>query len=102
MLLLRNLPFPVILAVRYLRSTRRDAFASFLSAVAAGGLALGVAALILSLAVISGFQSALRSELLGRTSQIEVELPPEADAAAARDAVGQAAGVVSVQIQVRA
>jgi len=101
MLLLRNLPFPVILAVRYLRSTRRDAFASFLSAVAAGGLALGVAALILSLAVISGFQSALRSELLGRTSQIEVELPPEADAAAARDAVGQAAGVVSVQIQVR-
>lgn len=101
MLLLRNLPFPVILALRYLRSTRRDAFASFLSAVAAGGLALGVAALILSLAVISGFQSALRSELLGRTSQIEVELPPEADAAAAREAVRQVAGVVAVQILVR-
>jgi lipoprotein-releasing system permease protein len=100
-LLLRNLPFPVILALRYLRSTRRDAFASFLSAVAAGGLALGVAALILSLAVISGFQSALRSELLGRTPQIEVELPSGADAAAAREAVRKVAGVAAVEIQVR-
>ncbi len=100
-LLLRNLPFPVLLALRYLRSTRRDAFASFLSAVAAGGLALGVAALILSLAVISGFQDALRSDLLGRTPQIEVELPPEADATVARDAALEVPGVVSAQVQVR-
>ncbi|HEX9944989.1 MAG TPA: FtsX-like permease family protein [Thermoanaerobaculia bacterium] len=100
-LLLRNLPFPAILALRYLRSTRRDAFASFLSAVAAGGIALGVAALIVSLAVISGFQAALRSELLGRTPQIEVELPPGADAAAAREAVRKVAGVIAVQVQVR-
>ncbi|HSF44184.1 MAG TPA: FtsX-like permease family protein [Thermoanaerobaculia bacterium] len=100
-LLLRPWPFPVILALRYLRSTRRDAFASFLSLVAAGGLALGVMALILSLAVISGFQSALRSELLGRTPQIEVELPPGADAEAARDAVMKTEGVLSAQILVR-
>ncbi|HVR99252.1 MAG TPA: FtsX-like permease family protein [Thermoanaerobaculia bacterium] len=100
-LLLRNLPFPVLLALRYLRSTRRDAFASFLSAVAAGGTALGVAALILSLAVISGFQDALRSELLGRTPQIQVELPPDADATAARDAVRKVPGVAAAQVQVR-
>ena len=100
-LLLSRLPFPALLALRYLRSTRRDAFASFLSAVAAGGLALGVAALIVALAVISGFQSALRSELLGRTPQIEVELPPDADAEAARDAVLKVQGVVSAQILVR-
>ena len=101
-LLLRPWPFPVILALRYLRSTRRDAFASFLSLVAAGGLALGVMALILSLAVISGFQSALRSELLGRTPQIEVELPPgsPADVEAAREAVSKVPGVVSAQVQV--
>ena len=101
MLLLRKLPFPAILALRYLRSTRRDAFASFLSAVAAGGLGLGVTALILALAVISGFQTALRSEILERTPQIEVELPPDADAAAARETVRGVAGVTSVQIQVR-
>ncbi len=90
-----------MIALRYLRSTRRDAFASFLSAVAAGGLALGVAALVLSLAVISGFQTALRSELLGRTPQIEVELPSGADAQAARDDVRRVGGVTSAQIQVQ-
>jgi lipoprotein-releasing system permease protein len=100
-LLLRNLPFPALIALRYLRSTRRDAFASFLSVVAAGGLALGVMAMVLSLAVISGFQSALRAELLGRTPQIEVELPPGSDAAAAQAAALRVAGVVSAQIQVR-
>lgn len=100
-LLLRPWPFPALLAFRYLRSTRRDAFASFLSAVAAGGLALGVFALIISLAMISGFQSALRSELLGRTPQIEVELPPDSDAEAALGAALKVPGVVSAQILVR-
>jgi lipoprotein-releasing system permease protein len=103
-LLLRPWPFPVLLALRYLRSTRRDAFASFLSLVAAGGLALGVTALILSLAVISGFQEALRGELLGRTPQIEVELPTgltEEQAVAIREAVRKVDGVASVQVQVR-
>src|SRR6202035_1637952 len=97
---LRNLPFPVLLALRYLRSTRRDAFASFLSAVAAGGIGLGVAALILSLAVISGFQEALRGEILGRTPQIEVDLPAGADALAARAAALAVPGVRTAQVQV--
>jgi len=103
-LLLRPYPFPVLLALRYLRSTRRDAFASFLSAVAAGGLTLGVAALILSLAVISGFQEALRGELLGRTPQIEVDLPAGLSsevAVAAREAVRKVPGVQAAQVQVR-
>lgn len=103
-LLLRNLPFPWVLALRYLRSTRRDAFATFLSVVAACALALGVFALVIVLAVISGFQSALRTELLGRTPQIEVELPSGLGAeaaAAAREAVRRVPGVVSAQLQVR-
>jgi lipoprotein-releasing system permease protein len=103
-LLLRNLPFPWVLALRYLRSTRRDAFATFLSVVAACALALGVFALVIVLAVISGFQSALRTELLGRTPQIEIELPSGLGAevaAAAREAVRRVPGVVSAQLQVR-
>jgi lipoprotein-releasing system permease protein len=103
-LLLRDLPLPVTLALRYVRSTRRDAFASFLSAVAAGGIALGVAALVLSLAVISGFQEALRGELLGRTPQLLVDLPPGlglAAAQAAREAVRRVPGVTGAQLQVR-
>lgn len=103
-LLLRNLSFPWVLALRYLRSTRRDAFATFLSVVAACALALGVFALVVVLAVISGFQNALRSELLGRTPQIEVELPAGLDAeasASAREAVRRVPGVLSAQLQVR-
>jgi lipoprotein-releasing system permease protein len=103
-LLLRDLPLPVTLALRYVRSTRRDAFASFLSAVAAFGIALGVTALVLSLAVISGFQEALRSELLGRTPQILVDLPAGlglAAAQAARAAVRRMQGVTEARLQVR-
>ena len=42
-----RLSLPLYLALRYLRSARRDAFVTFLSATAAGGMALGVAALVL-------------------------------------------------------
>lgn len=100
-LLLRPWPFPWLLAVRYLKSTRRDAFASFLAGVAGLGIALGVAALILSLAVISGFQEALRGELLSRTPEILIDLPPGSDAEAARAAVAAVAGIRSARLEVR-
>lgn len=96
-LLLRPLPFPLLIALRYARSTRRDAFVSFLSGVAVGGISLGVAALILSLAALSGLQEALQSEILARTPQIEVELPPGADAEAARRAAVGVPGVLSAE-----
>jgi lipoprotein-releasing system permease protein len=98
-LLRRRWPLPLVLAIRYLKSTRRDAFASFLSVVAALSIALGVAALILSLAVISGFQGALRSEILARTPQLQVELAPGSDADAIRQALLGVPGVREAQIQ---
>ncbi len=99
----RGTPLPVIIALRYLRSTRRDAFATFLSVAAAAGIAVGVGALILSLAVISGFQEALRSELLSRTPQLLVELPPDSDdaaVAAVRSRLLAVPGVTGAQLQV--
>jgi len=72
-----KLPFPAIIALRYLRSTRRDAFVSFLSLTAAGGIALGVAALILALAALTGFQNLLKEEILTRTPQVQLRLPVE-------------------------
>src|SRR5512132_713435 len=70
-----RLSFPLLLALRYLKSTRKDAFVSFLSAVAAGGIGLGVAALVLALAALGGLQQALRAEVLARTPHLEIELP---------------------------
>jgi lipoprotein-releasing system permease protein len=95
------LPFPALLALRYLRSTRKDAFVTFLSAVAAGGVALGVAALILSLGALSGFQRALKAEILGRTPQVEIRLPSAADADAVQRAVAKVDGVQGAQLLLR-
>jgi lipoprotein-releasing system permease protein len=75
------------IAARYLRSTRRDAFVSFLAAAACCGIAVGVAALILALAALSGFQGALRDEILARTPEIEITLPGGADVAGLEKAI---------------
>ncbi len=99
-----RLPFPVLLALRYLRSTRRDAFTTFLSVVAVGAITVGVAALILSLSALAGFQSLLRSEVLAQTPEIEVTLPPDLAPAAAVEteaAARRVAGVRSVVAVVR-
>ncbi len=92
-----GLPLPVLLALRYLKSGRKDAYVSFLSLLATGGITLGVAALILVLGGLSGLQDFLRSDVLARTPHVEVELPPEADAAAARSTLAAVDGVVEAQ-----
>lgn len=89
--------FPLYVAQRYLRSSRRDAFVTFLSLTAAGGIALGVAALILSSAALTGFQEVLRSEVLARTPHIEVSLPAGVDLEAAATEVASVPGVVAVR-----
>jgi lipoprotein-releasing system permease protein len=99
--LLWRLPFPLLLALRYLRSTRRDAFVSFLSAVAAGGIGIGVAALVLALSALAGLQQALRGEVLARTPHLEVELPGRAGAAALGERLLRLPQVVEAQEAVR-
>jgi lipoprotein-releasing system permease protein len=92
-----RLPFAVFIALRYLKSTRKDAFISFLSVAAAGGIALGMAALVLALAALTGFQEALRGEIMERTPEIEVELPMGGDVAAALEDVGRVEPVATVR-----
>jgi lipoprotein-releasing system permease protein len=96
----RRPSFSLYLALRYLRSARRDAFITFLSATAAGGMALGVAALVLALAMLSGLQGALRSEILARTPEIEAVLPAGADPLTARDAALGVEGVREARLAV--
>lgn len=100
-LLLSPLPFPALLALRYLRSTRKDAFVSFLSAVAALGIAVGVAALILVLAALTGLHEELLGQVLAATPQLEAEVPVGTDTAAAVAAVAALPGVTNAQRVVR-
>lgn len=78
-----RLPLPLLLALRYARSARRDAYVSLLSTLAGGGIALGVGALIVVLAGLAGLQSFLRDDVLARTPHLELELPVAEPGAAA-------------------
>jgi lipoprotein-releasing system permease protein len=73
-----QIPYELILGWRYTRagrSTRRNGFISFISGVSMLGIALGVAALIIVLSVMNGFQKEVRDRMLGVISHIEVFAP---------------------------
>lgn len=69
------LPYEYLLGWRYIRagrSTRHNGFISFISAASIIGIALGVAALIIVLSVMNGFQKEVRDRMLGVVSHAEV------------------------------
>ncbi|MGV0984591.1 MAG: lipoprotein-releasing ABC transporter permease subunit [Limnohabitans sp.] len=71
----KNTPYELVLGWRYTRAgraTRRNGFISFISGVSMLGIALGVAALIIVLSVMNGFQKEVRDRMLGVVSHIEV------------------------------
>ena len=55
---------PLFIGYRYTRSKRREGFVSFISAFSLGAMALGVAALIIVLSVMNGFDREIKSRLL--------------------------------------
>jgi lipoprotein-releasing system permease protein len=61
------------LGLRYVRAKRRNSFISFISLISMLGIALGVAALIVVISVMNGFQSELRNRMLAATSHVEVK-----------------------------
>jgi lipoprotein-releasing system permease protein len=73
-----NLPFELEVGLRYTRagrSSRSNRFISFISGVSMLGIALGVAALIIVLSVMNGFQKEVRDRMLSVVSHIEVFAP---------------------------
>lgn len=61
-------PVEWFVGLRYLRAKRRTRFVSFITLVSLAGIALGVAALIVILSVMNGFQGELRERLLSMTA----------------------------------
>ncbi len=60
------------IATRYLRARRRDAFISVTTVFTAIGVMIGVAALVVVLAVMGGFERSLRQRILTLTPQVEI------------------------------
>jgi lipoprotein-releasing system permease protein len=61
-------PYEWLIGTRYLRSTHRRGFVSFVAIVSVLGLALGVATLIVVLSVMNGFQREIRARILSVSS----------------------------------
>ena len=72
---IKNLPFEWRVGLRYTRAGRRggrNSFISFISLISMAGIALGVAALIVVLSVMNGFQKEVRDRMLSVLSHIEI------------------------------
>ena len=65
--------FEGFVALRYLVAKRKQTFISIVTIIAILGVASGVAALIVALAVSTGFRSDLQKKLLGGTAHINVK-----------------------------
>lgn len=64
--------FETFVALRYLVASRRRAHVALISAISVAGLAVGVAALVVSLALLSGFQDRIRRQMMDRTAHLRV------------------------------
>jgi lipoprotein-releasing system permease protein len=109
-----NAPYEWQIGWRYVRAGRagrRNGFISFISAISMAGIALGVAALIVVLSVMNGFQKEVRDRMLSVIAHVEMfdtngaaladwRATAEAARAAAPDQVRGAAPFVSAQVLV--
>lgn len=65
---------PVIsfIARRYLSSRRNRGFISFITLIGIAGIALGVAALIITLSILDGFEKTIKGNVVSFTAHMEI------------------------------
>jgi len=64
------MPYELFVSLRYLRAKRKQVFVSIITFISMAGILLGVAALIIVLAVMNGFEKELRDKILGINAHI--------------------------------
>lgn len=77
------MPFPLFLALRYLRGSRHTMGGALTSAISVGSVTVGVAALIATLAVMTGFREDIRRKILG--AQPHLIVLPQGDVLPEKD-----------------
>ena len=91
-----ELPIYVEIGLRYVRAKKKsvgdkkDGFLSFIATLSMVGIALGVAALIVVLSVMNGFQKEVRDKMLSVLSHIEIR---------SQDGIDDVAAVTQILIQ---
>ena len=66
------MPFELFIGLRYLKAKRKSTFISIITFISTAGVALGVMALIIVLAVMTGFENDLKEKILGTNAHIVV------------------------------
>ncbi|HSG97565.1 MAG TPA: lipoprotein-releasing ABC transporter permease subunit [Woeseiaceae bacterium] len=102
-------PVELFVGLRYLRAKRRTRFVSFITLISLIGIALGVAALIVILSVMNGFEGELRNRLLSMSAHGSVSASdgavedwlPLVDEVAAEPGVSAAAPFVQMEGMIR-
>ncbi|HEX6215094.1 MAG TPA: lipoprotein-releasing ABC transporter permease subunit [Vicinamibacterales bacterium] len=69
------MPFELQVALRYLLAKRRQVFISVISLVSTLGVTVGVAALVISMALMTGLQGELQDKILGSSAHVFVFKP---------------------------
>src|ERR1700744_5219080 len=64
--------FEFFIAARYLRAKRRQAGIGVITAISVAGVAVGVASLILALAITNGMRRDLQERLLSSTAHVDL------------------------------
>jgi lipoprotein-releasing system permease protein len=64
--------YELMVGLRYTRAKRRNRFISFISLISMVGIALGVTVLIVVLSVMNGFQTEVRTRILGIASHLQI------------------------------
>jgi lipoprotein-releasing system permease protein len=91
--------FESFVALRYLAASRRRAHVALISMISILGLAVGVAALVISLSLLSGFQDRIRAQMAQRSPHLRVSAARGAtlaDPGRVAEALGSLAGVARV------
>src|SRR6187399_2299681 len=70
-----NLPFELHVALRYLLAKRKQAFISVISLISTLGVTVGVMALVIAAALMTGLQQELRDRILGANPHVFVWKP---------------------------
>ena len=69
---MKDFPYELFVAIRYLLARRKQAFISLISLISVVGVSVGVMALLIALALLTGLQSELRDRLIGSAAHVYV------------------------------
>ena len=92
-----SLPYELFIGLRYLKAKRKAAFISIITLISTAGVALGVMALIVVLAVMTGFEEDLKGKILDTNAHVVVlgTTGAMADYGAVADRLAKLDGVVA-------